>query len=263
MARKRERFERIDVPREGPYRNLIGAVVCIVVIAAVAVIVSMTWNRANLESRMGDKGLGEAISTLAQYDAAAPSSGYVETEDELHLTLLLAADSLDAQGASLTGASILSVNATQGTASLVSIPVDLSVTVNDEAMTLAELFSSQGYSSCVVPLGVACGVRFDDVVLATGDVLEEAAEVAGSGTVNLVRSASGLLSKIRTNMDAPALLSFAESLSAVGVSNITVSEAPVSAETTTNEDGEKSETGRQVVDKGQLGVALGRFIPAS
>ena len=175
MARKRERFERIDVPREGPYRNLIGAVVCIVVIAAVAVIVSMTWNRANLESRMGDKGLGEAISTLSQYDAAAPGSGYVETEDELHLTLLLTADSLDAQGASLTGASILSVNSTQGTASLVSVPVDLSVTVNDEAMTLAELFSSQGYSSCVVPLGVACGVRFDDVVLATGDVLEDAA----------------------------------------------------------------------------------------
>lgn len=64
-------------------------------------------------------------------------------------------------------------------------------------------------------------------------------------------------------MDAPALLSFAESLAAVGVSNISVSEAAASAETTTNEDGEKSETGRQVVDKSQLGVALGRFVPAS
>ena len=241
MARKRERFERTDVPEPSRQRNVIGGIVAALALVATAAVVMFAWNRANLESRMGDNALGDAIASQAS--SSGPSEGYVDAGNEINSTLLLTSDSLDA-GGTLTDARILSVNATAGTA------------------TLGELFSSQGYAACVVPLGSASGISFENVILATGDVLEEASQLAGSDAGSLVRSASGFLSKIRTNMDAPGLLSFAETLSAIGVSNLTAVDAPLVAETATDEEGNVTETGRQVLDQTQLGVAVGRFVAA-
>lgn len=262
IVRERERFERTDVPEPSPRRNLIGAIVAAAALVATGIIVFLAWNRASLESRMGDTSLSDAVSALSQYDQASPSGGYAVSEDSISCTLLLTADSLDERGATLSAARILAINSTQGTAALVNVPVDLALTVDDAPTTLSELFSSQGYAACVVPVGRAAGVSFDGVILATGDVIEEAAQLAGSGTQNLVRSASGFLSKIRTNLDATGLLSLAEQLSSIGTSNLVTSDAALVAETTTDEEGATTETGRQILDRTQLGVAIGRFVPA-
>lgn len=262
IVRNRERFERTDVPEPSAHRNLIGAIVAVAALAATAAVVYLAWNRASLESRLGDSSLSGAVAALAQYDEAGPSGGYAVSEDDISVTLLLTADSLDETGGTLTAARILSVNATQGTAALVNVPADLALTVDETPTTLAELFSSQGCAACVLQLGLAAGVSFDSVVLATGDVIEEAAQLAGSGSDNLVRSASGFLSKIRTNMDAAGLLAFAERLAAVGTANLAVSDAALVAEVATNEDGTAAETGRQTLDKTQLNVAIGRFVAA-
>lgn len=63
-------------------------------------------------------------------------------------------------------------------------------------------------------------------------------------------------------MDAGALLSFAETLAAIGIPNLAVVDAPLMAETTTDEAGNIVETGRQVIDQTQLGVAVGCFAAA-
>ena len=262
MPRKRERFERTDVPEPSPRRNLIGGVVAVAALVLTAAVVMFAWNRANLESRMGDRSLAGAVADLSARTLAGPADGYVTTGNEVSSTLLLTADSLDEQGGTLTAARILSVNSTTGTATLVNVPVDLALTADDQATTLSELFSSQGCAACVVPLGRAAGLGFGNVILATDDVLEEAAQLAGSDAGTLMRSASGFISKIRTNMDAGALLSFAETLAAIGVPNLAVADAPLMAETTTDEAGNIVETGRQVIDQTQLGVAVGCFAAA-
>lgn len=263
MARQRERFERTDVPRGGAHTNLIGAVVCVVALGLAALAVAFAWRRASLESRLGDASLNDALSELAAYDLPGPAEGYVETGDDVSCTLLLTSDSLDEKGATLTGARILAVDATKGTASLVNVPTDLALTVDDQQTTLAELFSSQGCAACVTPLGRAAGISFDQVILATDDVLSQVEQLAGSGTSNLVSQASSFLSKIRTNMDAGQLLSLAESLASIGTANLAVSDAPLVPETTTDEAGAVTETGRQILDTTQLGVAIGRFAPAA
>ena len=260
MARKRERFERTDVPSPSPRRNAIGAVVCVAALAVAALVVVLVWNHVSQDTNLGDVSLGDAIGQ--QTAAPGAGEGYVATEG-VSCTLLLTADSLDEQGATLSAARILAVNEAQGTASLVSLPTDLALTVDGGQTTLAELFSSEGYAACVVPVASAAGVSFSNVVLATSDVLEEAASLAGQGTADLVSSASGLLSRIRTNMDATGLLSLAESLSAIGVSNLSASDAPLVAEMTTDEEGNAQETGRQVLDQTQLGLALGTLAPAN
>ena len=50
MPRRRERFERSDVPRASTHRSVIGAVVCVAVFAAIAAVVVFLWNRVTLES---------------------------------------------------------------------------------------------------------------------------------------------------------------------------------------------------------------------
>ena len=43
MFRKRERFERNDVPRENPYTNVIGFAVIVIVAVLVGIVVMTIW----------------------------------------------------------------------------------------------------------------------------------------------------------------------------------------------------------------------------
>ena len=65
------------------------------------------------------------------------------------------------------------------------------------------------------------------------------------------------------DLDAQGLLSLAETLSGIGVANLATAEATLVAETTTDEAGNATETGYQVIDRAQLGVALGLLVPAA
>ena len=262
MFRQRERFERTDVPRESPYRNVIGVVVCVAVFVAVAMIVSQVWNRVRLESRLGDSDLSGAISTQALKTVAEPS-GFVAAEGEFENVLLLTASSLDETGATLSSVRALVINRTQGTMTLVNVPVSTKVVSGDVASPLSDLYASSGYAACVAPISAATGMGFSHVIVTTGDMLEETASVTGSGVSDLVRSASGLLEKIRTDMDAAELLSLAEALSSVGVSNIVVIDSVYSPETTLDEAGNSVETGLQLVDSIQTCMAAGLLVAAA
>ena len=259
--RQRERFERIDVPRETPYRNVIGGVVCAVVLVVAAIVVATVWNRVQLESRLGDTGLTDALEDQGT-TGVAEGGGYVASADEHTVVLFLTAQSLDA-GAALDEVRVLSLNTTQGTAALASVSPSVKLTVDDAPTTLADLYASQGSAACVAPLAAAAGVPFDHVVVATGDVIEEAASLSGSDASTLVASASSLLSKIRTDMDPQELLSLAETLSSAGLASLAVSEAPTYAETVADESGAVSETGYTLVDAVQLNVLLGLLVPAA
>lgn len=65
MFRKRERFERSDVPRESPYTNVIGLAVITIVAVLVGIVVVTIWDRAQLESHLGDHGLNKAVKARA------------------------------------------------------------------------------------------------------------------------------------------------------------------------------------------------------
>lgn len=261
MFRKRERFERTDVPRESPYRNVIGVVVCVVVLAAVALTVSLVWNRVSLESRLGDTGISSSLDSVGS--VAASADGYVASTDDREITLLLTTDNVDATGSTLTSVRLLSVNHTRGAAGYINLTTDVAVPTDSGHVTLSQLFSEQGADACVAPLASVTGIAFDHVIVATGDVVEEAVALAGSDPSSLVRSASDLLSTIRTDMDAAELVSLAGDLSAVGVANITAFDAPLTADMATDESGASVATGLQTVDATQLAITLGLLVPAA
>ena len=261
MFRRRERFERTDVPRESPYRNVVGAVVCVVVFAALAVVVSMVWNRVSLESRLGEVGLSEAVDS--QGSVAVSASGYAASTDERELTLLLVTDDVDAEGAALASVRVLSVNHTRGAAGYINFPSDVAVSYGDTRLALSDLFASEGYAACVAPFAAATGIAFDHVIVSSGDVVEQVAALAGTDGSALLRSASDFLKKIKTNMSATELLSLAGSVASVGVENITSFDAPLVTDVATDAGGGIVETGLQAVDAVQLAITLGLLVPGA
>ncbi len=263
MFRQRERFERTDVPRESPYRNLIGVIVVVVVLAAAAGIVLAVWNRVSLETSLEDSDLVDAVD--AQETTAATADGYEASTDEFEFTLLLTTDETDDSGSTLSSARILSVNATQGTASYVVLPVAMAAVTSDgEHVTLSSLYSSEGYAACVTAVSDATGIAVDHVVVSSGDVVEELAALADAGVSSvsdLVSSAASLLEKIKTDMDVTALVSLASTVTSVGVGNIGSFEVPLVVDTTTDADGNAVETGLGAADSVQLAISLGLLVP--
>lgn len=256
MFRKRERFERSDVPRETPYTNIIGVVVLVVVFVALAMTVMAVWNRVTLESRLGANDLTYSLSAQAKASAA---DGYVASSDELESTLFLTVSSAAAAASDtqLSDARILTVNKTQGTAVLATVPVSAEVASSDTVTTLAGLCAQSGADACVAPLSAASGVRFKHVVVATEDVLEKAVQIVGTSKLSLVGEASDLLGLMRTDMDASDLLAFAETVSGIGLGNIQRTEASLVA------DPDQAEAGLQAIDKTALCLTLGTIVAAS
>jgi len=65
MPRQRERFERTDVPRDNPYRNIIALVVVVASLVVVVLVCLTLWARVQREVRLGDNDLEDAISGVS------------------------------------------------------------------------------------------------------------------------------------------------------------------------------------------------------
>lgn len=261
MFRKRERFDRIDVPRETPYRNLIGVIVCVVSLAATAAIVSLVWNRVSLESRLEDSDLSES---LADQPSTFVPDGYVASEGELTATLLLTASSLDEEGATLSSARVLVTNATAGTGVVATVPLELKMvsSTGEASTTLADLYATSGYGAVAEPLSSALNVRFAHVIVSAEDVLAELPGIAGIAADSILSEGAGLLGKIKTDADAAELVATASDLASVGVDALAQVDLVLYPETDVDDEGAAFETGFFVVSRGEVGLALGLLAPA-
>lgn len=239
LFRKRERFERSDVPRPSQYSTVIGIVVIVIVFAACALTFFAVKNRVELESNLGDSDLEDAVSEQSSSLASA---------DGVDCTLLLVASSLDDTGATLVSARILALNAATSQATLINLPLEAQVSSGESMLTVAECFSSNGCAGTVAPLADSCGVKVSNVIVSTSDVLDEVAAVSGSDAATLVSSASGLIGSMKTSLDTEGLLSLAHSLDSMGVANIAGLDVSLAAELAYDEEGNPYETGNQVVD---------------
>ncbi len=259
MARKRERFERTDVPSESPYKNIIGIVVVVVVFGALAILVNSVWNRVQLESNLGDSDLSDTVDGLS---AVYTPDGYTASTDELEVVLLFTADGLDT-GSGLSAARILVVNQTQNTAIIASVPTNVRVTYDGTKYTLAELYAASGYAACVDPLSDVTDVVFDHVIVSTNDVVESVAALTGTSSSNLVSTASSLIKTIKTDMSASEVVELADLLSLVGTSNISSTEASLYNETAQDEEGNTYETGYYALDSTTLVIQLGLYVSSA
>ena len=243
MLRKRERFERIDVPRANPYKNVIGLAVIIVIAVLVGLVVTTIWNRVQLESHLGVGTLSKALqnqSTLDTPDGTSPS------EDTFTSYAVISADSLKDGGSELQSAHILVINRTQNTGYLISVPGDVVVETDAGTQTLTDIYKGQGQSACIDALSKVTNIKLEHVIISTEDVWEKISALSGSGARSLVSNASSLLASIISDMKPSQLLDLAETIQPIGISNLGHIDAPV----TEGSNG-------PIVDSVALGKAIG------
>ena len=256
MARQRERFERTDVPRDNPHRNLIAVIVLVAVFVACGVVGTLAWRRAQAQSHLGDSSLSSSVKRTSKVS----DLGYTVSGDTV---LLLTTDSLDASqagGANLSSAELLVYDETAATGTLVSIPIDVKVTNDGQDTTLAELFHGSGAGACVAPLSSATNLPVTHVIVSTNAVWDEIRSLAGSGVNTLIGRATEFLSSIRTDMSSQQLLDLAEKVQSAGTSGLSKVDAPMVEETTTDEGGNSVSTGYSVIDQTSLGLAVGTLV---
>lgn len=272
LFRKRERFERTDVPTPGPYTNVIGGVVIAVVAVALFFIVSNVADRVSKEVRLDDSTLGKQIS--AQSSMSVTDDSYSISKDTFTKILLLTVANNDdvKKGTQLTSAQMLVIrehaaseddpdDASSVTGDLVTIPTSVKVSSTGSVASLAELCAASGPSACVAPLNTATNVKFSHVIVSTADVTSRVAALAGTDSSKLLDDSLDLVLQIRTDMTAAELVSLANKISqAGGVQSFDVYESPTVADTAQADDGSTYETGYQAIDKTGLCADLGTLV---
>lgn len=252
-GRKRERFERSDVPRPSTRRNIIALVVLVLVAGGLFFLVRTLWTQANRETSLGDAALGASVD--AQSDVTSPE-GYVLSDDTFVNVLILTVDTVSAENPALVQAEILSLDASRGTGCLVDIPLDTRVSSGEAEMRLSELYGASGATACVVPLAQAANLRMSHVIIATDDVWDEFASYRGAGVTSLLSNGSELLYSITTDMGMGELGDVAELVQSIGFDNL----SRIGAPTVEEDDGNGGTWER--IDSLELGLALGLVVPS-
>lgn len=271
LFRKRERFERTDVPNPSPYSNIIGGIVLAVVFVALFVVVGRVADRVGKETRLNDISLSKAVSK--QSSMTVTQEGYSISQDAWTKVLLLTVSdpSNVKKGTTLVSAQALmirdhtvedgeSAGQVETTATLANLPLEAKVTSDQTASTLADLCASKGAAACVVPVNAATNIKYSHVIVASDDLISQLLSLAGADPAALIADSASLVEKIRTDMSAEELVALATKVAGIGVENIQTVDAELMADTTTGADGQSVDTGFQAINRTQLCVAVGTLV---
>lgn len=269
LFRKRERFERTDVPTPGPYTNVLGVAVVVIVFAALFIVFSNVTDRVAKETRLDDRDLSEQIGD--QSSMVVTDENYSISRDTYTKILFLTvADASDPnKGTTLSAAQALMIRdrevetqnedgttgtATETTAWLVNLPLDAKVSSGETNATLADFCASRGVAASVVPLSTAANIKFSHVVMSTENMYDQLGSLAGADPDQLFETSLDLIEKMRTDMTATELVNLATKVTAIGAESVIPYDAQLVAETTTLDDGTETQTGYQVIDRTALCV---------
>jgi hypothetical protein len=244
----RERYQRPDDPRVSSRRHTVGAVIVLLVLVMGGIFGGLwLWGKANDDSKVGSHDLAQA-ATASATAVTAPSGTHLSTDAFSNL-LVLTVDDASAKSPVLQGAYLLVLDTTASKGTLVSLPT-MSVETDSGAQTLTQLFSTEGPASCVVPLAEATSVSVSHVVemdVSSWDTLWGMLK-GGASASDLMSQATGLVSSMRTDMDATSLLSYMQEVRGVGRANLTEDDLASSGGSTS------------VVDATKLGIAVGTLV---
>ena len=236
-------YERPDVPKDSPHRNLIAVIVLVVVVVAVGVLVTTLWDLANANSVLGSNDLASAVeSTIPAEESIwdqAEATGLTATGDEIE-TVLFAVASDDPEG-TLAAAYLAVLNNTQGTAKLLQFTSDEWIQVGEENLSVADWYAQKGVA------GLASAI-----VAMTQDGWDSFMSIASKGSSALQSQSRKLIKGItQTDMDAMELVDIAQRAVANGASSDSI------AGVATNEVADEEGATRLQVDSAQLALAVG------
>jgi hypothetical protein len=244
------RYDRSDVSKPGRHRNAKAVVILLVVLCVLGGIGWYAWTRANADSSMGDHDLSAALTQTTQ--VASTGVGAAASGDSFSNILVLTVDDPEAASPTLEGVHLLVLDTTAQKACLATLPADLLLTSSDgSTQTLRSLYASEGASACIVPISQATSASLSHAVVMSSDSWSELWDLLSSGASaqTLLSKATGLISSMRTDMDATSLIDLFQQVNGVGRANISTYEA----EGTTQGEGTS-------VDAQVFGLAVGTLV---
>lgn len=225
MARKRERFERSDVPRESPYRNLIGLVVLLVVGAVGFFFVRSLWGHVQVEAHMADTDIIGAIDE--QPGPTTLEGNFEYTDNVIEKILFIQVDDADAEHPQFVSAQLLLLDEVGGTAHLVNVPSNVLLMVEGSSYAFSDYFNSFGPDATIPLITTAYNLFANHVIIGTSSPWANIVELDGENPLNVARSAKDFVRSMRTDLGARDLVEHAALFKTLGVMGLEVEETPV------------------------------------
>ena len=253
MAR-REKFDRSDVPEASVHRTVLSLVALVVVGVLTVLLVRTIWTRAHLDDRLNDDALNAALGNqqATQYwDNNYPSGKDLET------VLLIEVDGDVTTSTTLTGLSLVVINRTDGTGTIVDIPLDTRVMTEGAKLTVASALPALGEAKFIEVLSAFTNLPADHIIVASRDVMPDIEAIKTFGPLNTITSR--LLQSIRTDMRSKTFVTFAGEVTAIGLDNFQLMEAPRWHEDPVEGEEGVPEGGWQIIGMTDLCYAVGKF----
>lgn len=234
-------YERPDVPKDNPHRNVIAAIVLAVIAVSAVVLVIVLWNLAQQHSKLGDTRLTNAVERAAT--VALPQQEGVRPTGDSVTTTLVAMLSDDESSDDIVALRLASLDTTKGTSMLVDVPLDVTL----GGKTVADAFA-KGTDKLVSEFAKSAGLPVAHVVVVRQGTWDALVATAAKGTSALVKAAPDLMGGVvRSDMGAQDLLDLAKNAAKSKLG----STQQVTVPTTTND------AGATVIDPVQLGLLVG------
>lgn len=248
LIRKRERFERSDVPTPSPVRTAVSAVVLLVFAVCIYMVVTTLWQRAHQVDGFRDRSYRSALRSQAA--PSGPGEGFAASDSKLTNTLIF----LTAADGSLTQAQLLSYNDSSQTWTIASIPLTTKLVTTDGTFQLVAYYAAQGATACIAPLAASSNQAFTHMISATDTFWEQLGQLRGPEILVLVGSSADILETITSDLSTKEFLSLTNTLQTMEPAALRRIDVPVIPEQL--EDG----TVFSIIDQTALGVELGALV---
>ena len=225
MARKRERFERSDVPKGGKYTPLIGLAVLAVIGIVGFFFVRSLWGHVQIESHMGDSVMIESLDD--QPGVTGLSGAFSYSDNDIEKIVFLQVDDVEAERPQLVGAQLLLLDEAGGVAHLVNVPTNVLVTSEGSSYRLDEFFNSFGPVAAVPLLTESYNIYGDHVIMGTTSPWASIAALEGVSSFNVVNTDEAFVKSMRTDLTPSEVVEHAAVFNTLGVPGLAVEETPI------------------------------------
>lgn len=252
MPRKRERFERTDVPRNNPLRPYIAIGVIAVVVIVTIITVTTLWRKANQMNGLNDTALNDAL--YEQKSTKDPTDGADWSEDDFSNVALFIVDDIHADEPQLQAAQILVRDMDNPRATLVNLPLNTKMLANDSNVMLSTYYHDAGPEACLPAFTDAASIHVSHVIIASDRIWDQLELLKGSVVPVLLGPLTDELETINSDYHTTELIALGDWLRELGFENIAHLDAPYFDEQF--EDG----TAVANIDTRQLNLDVGIFV---
>lgn len=215
-------FDRPDVPKESPRRNLYAAIILVILAVLLAVLIHFLWGlaQAHSKSQLGNKKLGASIAQAQKIQEAPEVTSAISRAKDADNLLLLVVSDTNATNPRLIDCQLVSLEADKRRGIYFNIPENLPITVDGSELPLDRAYERYGVEAVIAPCARALKIKVNHVIIVDERGLQKIREMRNAGAQALVANIQDIMGSMQTDMTAPELIDYFERIQGIGTGNI-------------------------------------------